>query len=58
MGVFGDNAKDSDIPTDMFQLSPRWMEPLHCVCVCVCVCVYVCVCVCVCVLCVCVHCGV
>ena len=52
MGVFGDNAKDSDIPTDMFQLSPRWMEPLHCVCVCVCMCV------CVRFVCVCVHCGV
>ena len=34
-------------------LSPRWVEPLHCVCVYVCVCL-VCVCVCVCVFCVCV----
>ena len=41
--MFGDNAKESNIPADMSPLSPRWVEPLHCVCVCVCVCVFVCV---------------
>ena len=44
VGVFGDNTKDSNTPAHMFPLSPRWVEPLHCVCVCVLCCVCVCVC--------------